>query len=147
MRTLTRNKQTLYFSHQLGMQPVYERDEDGNIKTIEIDGELIPVETGDTEMTYSEPQEIKGNIALSGGEVKPVEFGIDESAYDAILVVNKNEPVLTETSLIWFKSPLVYKDMDETEIEPNSADYRVTRVSPSINVSKYLLQKVVKSNA
>lgn len=146
MRTLTRNKQTLYFANQIGMTPIYERDEDGNIKYIEVDGEQVPIETGDYEMTYTKPQEIKGNIALSGGEISVVEFGIDASSYDAVLVVNKDEPILTETSLIWHKSKLVYKDMAKTEIEPNSADYRVTRVSPSINVSKYLLQKAVKSN-
>lgn len=146
MRTLNRNKQTLYFANQLGMQPIYERDEDGNIKYIEVDGELVPIETGDTEMTYSKPQEIKANIALSGGEVSVVEFGVDSSSYDAILVVNKDEPILSETSLIWYKNKLVYKDMAKTEIDANSADYRVSRVSPSINVSKYLLQKVIKSN-
>lgn len=146
MRTLNRNKQSIFFSYQLGIQPVYEKDEDGNIKTIDVDGELIPIETGDSEMAYSKPQEIKANIALSGGEVYTVEFGVDTSAYDAVLIVNKDEPILTETSLIWHKSKLVYKDMAKTQIDPNSADYRVTKVSPSINVSKYLLQKVIKSN-
>ena len=146
MRTLTRNKQTLYFANQIGLEPVYERDEDGNIKYIEVDGELVPIETGDKEMVYTKPQEIKANIALSGGEVNIVEFGVDSSNYDAVLIVNKDEPILSETSLIWHKSKLVYKDMAKTQIDANSADYRVSRVSPSINVSKYLLQKVVKSN-
>lgn len=146
MRTLSRNKQSMFFSNQMGEQPVYEEDEDGNVKTIDVDGELIPIPTGDKEMIYSKPEEFMGNIVFKGGEVVPVEFGIDTSAYDAVLIVSKDEPKLSETSLIWFKTPLVYKDMAKTKIEPNSANYRVTKVTPSLNVDKYLLQKVVKSN-
>lgn len=129
------------------MTPVYEYDEDGNLKYITVDGKTVPVTTGEYEMGYSYPVECKANIALSGGEVSNVEFGIDFSAYDAVLEgIDKIDGLkITETTLIWHKSPLVWKDRTKTIINPNSADYRVTRVSPSLNEQKFLLQKVNKN--
>lgn len=146
MRTQNKNKQIIYISNQTGMTPVYEYDEDGNLKYITVDGKPVPITTGEFEMGYSYPVKTLGNIALSGGEVTSVEFGIDISAYDAVLEgVNLLDGVkITETSLIWHKSPLVWKDRTKTIIEPNSADYRVTKVSPSLNENKFLLSKVVK---
>ena len=47
MRLLEKNKQNLKYALQVGEVPVYERDEDGNIIYIEIDGQKVPVETGD----------------------------------------------------------------------------------------------------
>ena len=38
MRSLKKNKQKLYYSLYSEEIPVYERDEDGNIKYIEVDG-------------------------------------------------------------------------------------------------------------
>lgn len=147
MRTQNKNRQKIYISNQTGMTPVYEYDEDGNLKYITVDGKTVPVTTGEYEMGYSYPVECKANIALSGGEVSNVEFGIDFSAYDAVLEgIDKIDDLkITETTLIWHKSPLVWKDRTKTIINPNSADYRVTRVSPSLNEQKFLLQKVNKN--
>lgn len=144
MRTSNKNKQNIYYSNQIGKVPIYEKDKDGNIKTIIVDGVEVKVETGEYEMGYSIPKKFQGNIVLSGGEVQNVEFGFDASSYDAVLIVGKDALKLTETSLIWFKSKLAYKDKDNTIIEPNSADFRVSKVSPSLNSIKYLLTKVVK---
>ena len=146
MRTLTRNKQILYYSNQIvGRVPVYATNPDGTIKTIDVDGVSTKVISGYSENGYTEPVEFEGNIALSGGEVVNVEFGVDASAYDAVLILNKDEINISETSLIWSVSPVGYKDTAKTIIDPYSADYRVTRVSPSLNQSKYLLSKVVKN--
>lgn len=144
MRTQNKNKQKLYISNQTGLTPVYERDEYGNIKYVVVDGKKVPVETGEYELGYSYPRLVYGNIALSGGETLPVEFGLDVSKYDAKLQ-GVDDDDITETSLIWHKSPLVYKDKAKTIINPNSADYRVTRVSPSLNEDKYLLTRIVKN--
>lgn len=46
MRSLKKNKQPFYYATYDTEKKVYERDEDGNIKYIEIDGEKIPVEIG-----------------------------------------------------------------------------------------------------
>lgn len=138
------NKQKFYIAYQTEIVPIYETDDDGFIKYIIVDGKAVPITTGEYEMGYSYPKVIYGNISLSGGETVPVEYGLDASKYDAKLQgVNDNE--ITETCLIWHKSPLVWKDRAKTIIDPNSADYRVTRVSPSLNEDKYLLNRIVKN--
>ena len=136
MRTLNRNAQKMYYANQDRVVPIYEyyEDEDGN---------LIPLDTGETKLVYGEPIEFKGNISLSnGGEVEVQEFGLDIGSYSAILVTSKNTLPITETSLIWHTTEPT-KDIDGNTNE-FSADYRVVKVSDSLNVSKYALQKVVK---
>lgn len=143
MRTLNKNKQTIYYSNQIGVNKVYERDEFGNIKYIIVDGKQVYIESGETETVYSTPAVLKGNISFSGGESQAVEFGVDVSAYDAVIVVSKGEVNLSETSLIWFESEVGYKDIAHTIVDPYSADYRVTKPIPSLNEKRYLLKKVV----
>ena len=136
MRTLNRNAQKMYYANQDRVVPIYEyyEDEDGN---------LIPLDTGETKLVYGEPIEFKGNISLSnGGEVEVQEFGLNLGDYSAILVVGKDYIPLSETSLIWHATEPT-KDIDGNTNE-FSADYRVVKVSDSLNVSKYALQKVVK---
>lgn len=144
MRTLQKNKQEMYYALQVGEVPIYEYDEDGNIKYITIDGKQVPVETGEYELGYSEPVAFFGNIALSGGDSEVVEYGIDTSAYDATLVTDKGAVPLTETSLIWFESEVGYKDTDKTIVDGNTADYRVLAVKPSLNEAKFILGKLTK---
>lgn len=144
MRTLAKNKQKMHYALQSGEVPIYETDEDGNIKYITIDGEQVPVESGEYELGYSEPVEFFGNIALSGGDSEVVEYGIDTSAYDATLVTDKGAVPLTETSLIWFQSEVGYKDTTKTIVDGNTADYRVLAVKPSLNEAKYILGKLTK---
>lgn len=145
MMMLDSNKQKMYYALQIGEVPVYQTDANGNIiYYTDSDGNKIPLETGETELGYGEPTEFLGNIALSGGESEAVEYGIDVSAYDATLIVDKNALPLSETSLIWFESEVSYKDTAKTIVDPNSADYKVLEVKPSLNVSKYILGKITK---
>lgn len=136
MRMLNKNTQKMYYANQDRVVPIYEyyEDEEGN---------LIPLDTGETKLVYGEPIEFKGNISLSnGGEVEVQEFGLNLGDYSAILVVGKDYIQLSETSLIWHTTEPT-KDIDGNTNE-FSADYRVVKVSDSLNVSKYALQKVVK---
>lgn len=138
MRTLNKNTQKMYYANQDRVVPIYEyyEDEDGN---------MIPLDTGETKLVYGEPIEFKGNISLSnGGEVEVQEFGLDVSAYDAILIVQKDYVPISETTLIWFENPIIYDD--EIQKVPNefSADYRVLAVKPSLNSTKYVLGRLVK---
>ena len=144
MRNLKKNKQTMYYALLNKTQPVYERDELGNIIYIEIDGVRVPVETGETELVYSKPVKFKGNISTSGGESKETEYGIDSTDYDAVLMMMKNDLPITETSIIWHTSNIGYKDADKTIIDDKSADYVVKKRSPSLNQFKYLLGKVLQ---
>lgn len=144
MRLLRKNMQPMKYSLQDGRVPIYERDENGDIVYIEVDGEKIPVETGEYETGYSAPVDFMGNISMSGGEAEAKEFGMDIGDFDAVIILEKGDIPITETSIIWHTSPVKYKDEQNTIVDSKSADYAVKRVSPSLNFTKVLLQRIVK---
>lgn len=135
MRTLNKNKQKMFYANQDKRVPIYETYYDA-------DGNEYKLDTGETRFVYGEPVEFKGNISLSGGEAEAQEFGLNLADYSAVLVVDKGILPLTETSRIWYENE-PKKDMDGNTDE-YSADYRVVKPSPSLNVGKYVLQKMVK---
>ena len=132
------------YALQEGRVPIYETDENGDIVYIEVDGNKVPVETGEYETGYSAPVDFMGNISMSGGEAEAKEFGMDIGDFDAVIVLEKDAVQLTETSIIWHTSPVKYKDEQNTIVDSKSADYAVKRVSPSLNFTKVLLQRIVK---
>lgn len=143
MMMLLQNKQKMYYALQDEEIPIYERDKDGNIiYYTDKDGNKIPLETGDTEIGYREPVEFFGNIAMSGGESEAVEFGLNVGDYSAVLVMGKGELPIDETSIIWHTSEP--KKDKRGMVDEHSADYTVVKVSPSLNVDKYVLKAVVK---
>ena len=144
MRMMNRNKQNLYYALQDREVPIYETDEDGDIRYIEIDGQQIPVETGKTELGYSKPIKMLANIAFETNETTAQEFGVDVSDYDAIVVFGKNEYPLTETSRIWFESTPRYKDTSEAIVDGDSADYKVVSVRNTSNEGKAILRHLTK---
>lgn len=132
------------YSLQDGRVPIYKTDENGDIVYIEVDGKKIPVETGEYETGYSAPVDFMGNISMSGGEAEAKEFGMDIGDFDAVIILEKDAVPITETSIIWHTSPVKYKDEQKTIVDAKSADYAVKRVSPSLNFTKVLLQRIVK---
>ena len=143
--TLASNKQSMKYSLQGERVPIYETDENGNIiYYTDSDGNKIPMETGEYTTGYSQPVSFFGNIAMSGGEVDSVEFGIDVSGYDATLVVDKGTIPIDETSLIWHTSEVGYQDSEKTIVDENTADYKVIAVKPSLNTTKYILGRITK---
>lgn len=131
MRTLNKNKQKMYYANLIDVLQEEYVDEDGN---------RYP--TGEPKNIYSKPIEFKGNIAMSGGEAEAQEFGLNLADYEAVLVVDKNTLPITETSLIWHNSEPT-KD-NEGYTDEYSADYRIVKPSPSLNIDKFVLKKVVK---
>ena len=146
MRTLLRNKQKMYYALFKGEQPEYVLDENGNkiLEYIGDDGVFYYRETGRTLPAYYEPTPFFGSISLSSGEVSLQEYGLDVSGYDAIVIVNKNDTLIDETSLIWFESEPKFKDADKTIVDGNTADYRVLAVKPSLNQLKLVLGRNIK---
>lgn len=145
MMTLQQNKQKMFYALQVGQIPIYETDENGNIiYYTDNEGNKIPLETGETEIGYTDAIQFFGNISMSSGESEALEFGIDVSDYDATLIVDKGAIPINETSLIWFENDVGYKDVLHTIIDPNTADYKVLAVKPSINTSKFILGKLPK---
>ena len=145
MRTLKKNKQTLYYANQIGTTPIYQLDEDGNVKTyVDDEGNEYPLETGEYEPLYGPAYEFEANISMSGGESEEAEFGIDKSDYDAILILDKDAVDITETSRIWHESEVTYIDSNYENADGKKADYKALKPSPSLNQSKYLLGRILK---
>lgn len=136
MRTLNRNKQKMFYSLYLGeTRPIYD-------SYIDTDGVEHKIDTGEKTSAYSMPTVFYGNIAMSGGESEAVEFGLNLADYQAVLIMAKNTLHIDETSLIWLNTEPQY-DTDGM-VDQYTADYSVVKVSPSLNVDKYVLKKVVK---
>lgn len=131
MRTLRKNAQKMYYATLVDTVQEEYIDDDGN---------RYP--TGEPKNIYSEPVEFYGNIAMSGGEAEAVEFGLNLADYEAVLLVGKNTLPIDETSRIWHVTePTTGIDGNTDEY---SADYRIVKISPSLNFDKYVLKKVVK---
>lgn len=146
MRTLAKNSVKLKYALFHKNEPEYVLDENGEkiVEFVDDEGNIYYKQTGNLKTYYGDLTEFLGNISLSGGESREVNYGVDVSAYDAVLVMDKDALPITETSLIWHESEVGYKDTEKTEINAETADYKVTRVSPSLNQVKYLLERVVK---
>lgn len=135
MRMLNRNKQKMHYALYGKEVPIYDYYTDS-------EGNKIPLDTGETKITYENPVEFFGNISLSGGESEAVEFGLNLADYEAVLVMAKNTLPIDETSRIWHNTEPTYNE--DGTVDEFSADYTVVKVSPSLNVDKFVLKKVVK---
>ena len=134
MRTLRKNKQKIYYALKTAVAAVSSTD------TITVDGQTVYVDEGDYGLSYDTPIEFLGNISFSGGDSTDVEFGLDMSAYDAIIVTGKDTIPITETSLIWFET-----EAPTAANDGSTADYSVVAVRNSLNQTKALLRKRVKN--
>lgn len=146
MRTLRRNKQAMKYSIKGERQPIYVLDENGNkiVEFVDDEGNVYYRETGSYTNGWHEPVEFMGNIAMSGGEVEAQEYGLSVADYDSTIIYSKNEYPIKEGSLIWVDSNVEYKDIEQNEIIESSADYKVVKVSNSLNVTKLVLKGIVK---
>ena len=146
MMTLDSNKQKMYYSLYKGEETEYVLDTDGNkvISFVDEEGNIYYEETGRKVQTYDLPKEFYGNISMSSGEASAQEYGVDVSNYDAILVLDKEQIPIKETSLVWFETEPQYKDLDKTIVDGNKADYRVLAIKPSLNQLKAILGRITK---
>lgn len=166
MRSLRKNQQQLQYALQLGETPICQTDEDGNIiynSYTDSEGNTYsyPLESGESEITYSTPKPFLANIAMSGGESEAQEYGLSISDYQAVILMERQAVPLTEGSLIWFESEpeCRYSSEVEVEIENNrgekeralttapieiSSDYRVIKLSDSLNFTRAILKATNK---
>lgn len=134
----------MYYALLIGSEPIYDLDESGKpiISYVDDDGNTYYQESGEYKNVYTAPIGFDGNIATSGGESEAVPFGLNLGDYSAVLVADKGMLPITETSLIWHNTKPVVREnggADET-----SADYKVVKISPSLNEMKYALDRLVK---
>lgn len=145
MRTLAKNKQTMKYALLLGQAEGIYTDEDGN---------KYPV--GNYEEIYSTPIDFQCNLSMGGSEAEAMEYGLSVADYEATMVYENGAFPLAEGSLIWTSSEVKSLYGEETEIEidgekflttapvPTSADYRVLKISKSLNFTKAILKAVNK---
>lgn len=145
MRMLKKNKQQMHYALPNGDVPIYKTDKTGNIIFIEVDGEKVPVETGECEQVYGDPVEFRNGISGKLSEALVKEFGIDDTTLYAQMDTEANEFPIVNGTLIWRKSEIKYKDDEKTRIVPSSADYIVSGIlDEGLNVWNYLLKRVLE---
>lgn len=142
MRASSKNKQNLKYALWQEDIIIYEKDENGNIVYVEVDGEMTPVEIG-RKSGYSQPVEFKANINTSGsGDVVDAEWGIDKSDYNAVIVAKRGFYPFDEQTLIFHNSEPKFDELGA--LKPESADYHIVAIRPSLNQVKYILKENVK---
>lgn len=141
MRSLKKNQQRLQYATYSDQIKIYERDENGNIVYIDVDGEQVPVIISE-QAGYNNPVSFYANIAMSGGESEAREYGVNSSDYEAVLVTTEKSLPIDELSLIWHTSEPKFNF--DGMVDGDSADYSVLAVKPSVNGLKVLLKKITK---
>ena len=107
MRTLQRNKRTIYYALYNGVQEVV--DSDGNY-------------TGEQEVSYGEVQTARMNVSGGRGQAEIELFGVDNPFTRTAVTDDLTTPFNTDT-IFWFEAdPLV-----------NPHNYRCTGISRTIN--------------
>ena len=128
MRTLKRNARPIYFANFEGMEPVL--DDNG-------------YETGNHEVSYSEPMLLMANVSASKGEADTRAFG-EHVVYDKRILFSGMSP-LTETSVLWIDCVIGGK-IPQTDGVDVPWDYEVTRVAESLESTNHTLVAVKKVN-
>ena len=142
MRTLRKNRQKMYYSLYKSSEPIYELDDDGNIKYMEIDGVQVPIEVGTREPHYDTPVEFKANIHSELDEMHLKAYGVDQSSIYSEIVVSKGKLPLKIGAIVWRESEIIYEDDAKTIPKQSSADYTVKgSMTEGLNEDYYLLQR------
>lgn len=121
MRSLKKNMQKLYYSTYSEQIEVYDRDENGNVIYVEVDGKKIPQKLG-VMAGYNKPVLFHANISAGKGSVQDSPFGSDVDYTRTISTCDMTCPI-DELSLIWIESMPKYKD--DGTVDADSADYKV----------------------
>ena len=123
MRALHRNKVRIFCANYREKVPL--KDEYGNL-------------TGEYDIVYENPVEIKANVSAARGEATTRQFGDDES-YDRIIVLDDPKFPIAVTSILWIDTlPEIVKD-GSTE---TPHDYIVKQVATSLNSVSIAVSKV-----
>lgn len=125
MRTPRKIKQPLIYSLIVGREPIYERDDDGNIIYRIIGGERIPKKSGDYRYIYSKPVTFYNSISGDLTEDELQAFGTQNNASAKMTYKREQYPFKTGT-VIWKTSTVEY--LEDNTPDPTSADYRVVGV-------------------
>lgn len=122
MRLVKRNLKTVYYQLYEGKVPVV--DEDGN-------------ETGDLELSYTDPVAMKVNISPAKGNAQSMIFGTDLS-YDKVMVTDDMSCPIDENSVLFVDR---VPEQEDGELL-NTYDYVVKQVARSLTHVSYAISRV-----
>lgn len=123
MRTLARNKVRIYYANYRTKTPV--KDEYDNL-------------TGEYDITYEDPMEIKANVSAARGESTTRQFGEDE-VYDRVIVMDDPRVPIEVSTVLWIDTLPEIKADGSTD---TPYDYIVKQVAPSLNSVSIAVSKV-----
>lgn len=123
MRTLHRNKVRIFYANYRNKVPL--KDEYGNL-------------TGEYDIAYDNPVEIKANVSAARGEATTRQFGDDEG-YDRVIVLDDPRVPITATSILWIDTP---PEIAEDGSTNTPHDYIVKQVATSLNSVSIAVSKV-----
>ena len=123
MKTLARNKIRIYYANYRDKTPI--TDEYGNL-------------TGEHEISYDTPTEVKANVSAARGESTTRQFG-DDVSYDRIIVLDNPSFPIAETSILWIDTLPEIAEDGSTE---TPHDYIVKQIATSLNSVSIAVSKV-----
>jgi len=130
MRSVKRNKKSLYYQLYQSRAPVYETDLDGNIIYDQVTGK--PLETGDYTAGYGEPVEFKANVSPARSEASVEPFGV-QTDYDKVICSCDRSLPIDELTRIF---------VDRKPVDKKGADYKVVKVAKSLNSVLYAIKQL-----
>ena len=123
MKTLERNKIKLFYANIKSKTAL--TDEYDNL-------------TGEYDIAYDNPVEIKANVSAARGEATTRQFGDDES-YDRVIVLDDPKFPISVSSVLWIDT-LPEINADGSTDTPH--DYIVRQVATSLNSVSFAVSKV-----
>ena len=123
MRTLYRNKIRIFYANYLSKVPL--KDEYGNL-------------TGEYDIAYDNPVEIRANVSAARGEATTRQFGDDEG-YDRVIVLEDPAIPITVSSILWIDA---LPELAEDGSTKTPHDYIVKQVATSLNSVSIAVSKV-----
>ena len=123
MRCMARNKSKFYYASYIGETEII--DDSG-------------FNSGEYEITYSNPIKSTGNISAAQGEMQSRQFGESER-YDKVIVLDDRNVSIDEHSILWVDT-LPHLNDDGTTATPH--DYVVKKVARSLNGVSIAIRKV-----
>lgn len=143
MRVPRKLKQPLIYALLVRKEPIYERDDEGNIIYKIIAGEKIPKKTGQNRDVFSNPITFYNSISGQLSEDELQAFGTQSNVSAKMTYKREQYPFKTGT-LIWKTSEVEF--LDDGTPDPTSADYRVVGVmSEGQYFWKCMLEAVTKN--
>lgn len=133
MRDLDRNKQKIFYSLYIGKEPIL--DGDGN-------------DSGESRITYSNPEKFRINVSTTKNEASTEAFGINAD-YDRTMVTHDKSFPIDEQSILWIDKVPVLNEDGSIQYDDNGDmvmpnDYIVKAVGTSQKSSNalYAIKKV-----